>query len=465
MKKIIIIILVFSLTSFCKNDCVSQSEQSACEEHIPEAGKKCSFDEERDEEQCYEVLVDTNCNYESSSKVCSVTNDKINSYKCALSQDKTSCASQNVQCSDFEDDSTNCPLAVLESGNKKCSYDSNGVNGKKCFEVEIDSGCTYDSSEKICSFQEESNQFICQIVTSDDTMKCEKRNILCSDLDSDETKCINAVLQDASSECSYNGENSVGSKCYEVRTSAGCNYDNSQKKCTIITSLNDKVCDLEISQTPILCTQRNVQCIDFDEDETKCKAAVLQDASKKCNYKSDNAVGQKCYEEEIEAKCTFNEETGICTSTLPSKVKCEKNDNDNPTGCNMINVQCSDFNEDETSCEKAILSDKNKKCSYNSTNANKCYEESKECVDLFNEGDCNNYKHSNKLVKCLWEKQCKETRCETTDQKDCGKFKPTDGQYECVFDKTEGKCIETKKSGVNMLKASLYLSCLLLLLL
>lgn len=64
----------------------------------------------------------------------------------------------------------------------------------------------------------------------------------------------------------------------------------------------DKICDLEISKTPILCPQRNVPYIDFDEDETKCKAAVLLDASKKCNYKSNNTVGQKCYEEEIEAK-------------------------------------------------------------------------------------------------------------------------------------------------------------------
>lgn len=154
-------------------------------------------------------------------------------------------------------------------------------------------------------------------------------------------------------------------------------------------------------------------------------------------------------------KQNINEETKKFTSTFPSKVKCEKNDNDNLTGCNMTNVRCSDFNEDETSWKIAILSDKNKKCNY----------DSKEYVDLFNEGQCNNYKHSNKLVKCLWEKQCKETKCETTDQRDCGKFKPTDWQYECVFDKSEGKCVETKKSRLNILKASLFLFFLLLLLL
>lgn len=69
-----------------KNDCGFQSEQSAYEEHILGEGKKYSFNEEREEgEKCYEVLVDTNCNYEYSSKVCSVTDDKINSYKCSLS--------------------------------------------------------------------------------------------------------------------------------------------------------------------------------------------------------------------------------------------------------------------------------------------------------------------------------------------------------------------------------------------
>ena len=93
------------------------------------------------------------------------------------------------------------------------------------------------------------------------------------------------------------------------------------------------------------------------------ESATLPDKSKECSYKAEN---QKCVEKAKEATCNFNDQDPkSCTSSLPSKIKCELKEDE--SGCVAKNVECSDFEDNQSGCNDAIISDSNKKCEYDSS--------------------------------------------------------------------------------------------------
>ena len=215
---------------------------------------------------------------------------------------------------------------------------------------------------------------------------------------------------------------------------------------------NGKICDLDYSENPVTCQKRNVQCNDYNGNESKCSSVKLPDKSKECSYNSEN---QKCVEKTKDAQCDFNESTKSCTSSLPSKIKCELKGDE--SGCEVKNVECSDFEDNSSGCNDAIISDSNKKCQYdNSKTENKCSVVSKECGDFYNQQECNSHKPGNSLAKCVWSNECKEKTCETTSTENCGSFKPNDSAKICALSQDNTKCeeiiSEEKENGAGNLK-------------
>ena len=324
---------------------------------------------------------------------------------------------------------------------ENCGYDEKREEWNRCFMIypeNIDADCKFKDNK--CT-SDSIQKKICYLVDEDGYTFCRSRDIQCSDLDQDSSNCPNADLQDSTKKCSYDSSRSSGNKCFEVLIKDECNYKNEEKTCQGGSSSSGKICDMDYSENPVTCQKRNIQCKDFNGDQTQCKSAVLPDKSKECSYNAEN----KCVEKTKEAKCDFNESAKSCDSTLDSKIKCELKEDE--SGCEEKNVECSDFENNQSGCNDAIISDSNKKCEYDSSKTeNKCYAVSKDCSDFYNEQECNSHKPENSLAKCVWSNECKEKTCETTSTENCGSFTPNDSGKQCSLSGDKTKCEEIPRS-------------------
>jgi hypothetical protein len=113
--------------------------------------ENCGYDEKKDEySRCFMIdpehndpgcsFNDNKCTSDSNQKFCYLVDD----------QGYTFCRSKNIQCSDLDQDSSNCPKADLQDSAKKCSYDSSRSSGNRCFEGSLKDTCSYDSANKKC---------------------------------------------------------------------------------------------------------------------------------------------------------------------------------------------------------------------------------------------------------------------------------------------------------------------------
>jgi len=429
MKKVIVLtILSLMLLTTEENDCDPfKTSSETCYKANPN-GKYCIYYNYDDGGVCLEVVNKDKCQYDPS-KGCVIKPGEVEPdlQVCGMvpgdNADEESCGFVPASCWNYENSKDKCLSLGI------CGYDEKREYNR-CFSVGLDGNCKFENNK--CTL--DSNQKICEMIEEEGNMYCKERDIKCSDLDQDSSSCLNADLQDGTKKCSYNSSRSSGNKCFEVSVKEGCTYDNENILCKGDYSSSGKICDLDYSENPATCQKRNIQCSDFNGDESKCQSAKLPDKSKECSYNSD-----KCVEKEIKAECIFDEANTKCTSTLSSKINCKLNEDNN--GCTEKSVECSDFTN-QNDCNDAIISDSNKKCKYES---GQCSESLKECSDFYNENQCVRYKPQNALAKCVWSKECKEKTCKTTSTENCGSFKPNDSSKQCALNQDKTECEEIRK--------------------
>lgn len=388
MKKFFVItLLLIMLVITQENACSGHSNQDECE---GDTTNKCHYDSE----VCYEIVNNGDyCEYDSVNHLCSkkagVEEDVTKICKLGnLSEDPVPCGSVDAQCQDYNSDQEKCKQL------SNCGFDSGN-----CFSVTLASGCEFNSDENQCSI--ESNTEICELQTVDDNNKsCVKRNIQCSDLNSDSGKCRQADLGDGTKKCYYDS-----SQCVEVSIESGCTFNNENNQCTGEYLSEGKTCALDTT-SPVACKKRNIECNEFNGNKDKCESAKLLHKNKECIYNEQN----KCVEK---SECEFKSDAAEkCVSKSPSKIKCTLNSGEN--GCDEAAVSCSDFESDAAGCKAAILTTSGKKCFYDSTKtSNKCYEDT-------------------------W-------TCENTSIDECGSFTPSDTKKQCSLNTDKNKCEETSK--------------------
>ena len=390
MKKFFAItLLLIMLVITQENECAGYEGQDACEKNGD--GKLCLFDSEGST-GCHEfVNKGEYCEYNTENHLCSKKADATEdvSKLCrlgSLEDDPVPCESVNAQCHDYDSDQEKCKQL------SNCGFESGN-----CFSVTLDSGCEFNSDENQCSI--ESNTEICYF--DDNNKHCAKRNIQCSDLNSDLDKCRQAVLQDATKKCYYDS-----SQCLEVSIESGCTFDNDNKQCTGEYLSEGKTCALD-ETSPVACKKRNIECNEFNGNKDKCESAKIRHKNKECIYNEQNQCVEK-------SECEFKSDpTKECVSKSPSKIKCTLNTNQD--GCDETTVSCSDFESNATECKAAILTTSGKKCFYDSSKtSNKCYEDT-------------------------W-------TCENTSIDQCESFTPSDTNKQCSLNKDTNKCEETSKA-------------------
>ena len=470
MKKFIeftLLSIMFIITG--ENDCeqYNTSEQTCESDH--EDGINCRYasfwegdgQEGKNVFKCLQIINQDVCQFDKN-KGCIVKSGEKEPDKQACqilggdNQDEEICGLGTASCNHYISSRDKCLLL------DNCGYDEKRVEWSRCFMIypeHHDDGCEF--KENKCTSN--SNQKFCYLVDEEGDTFCRSKDIQCSDLDQDSSSCPNADLKDSTKKCSYDSSRSSGNKCFEVSIKDECDYDSEDKTCQGKDLSSGKICDMDYSENPVTCQKRNIQCNDLNGDESNCPKVKLPDKSKECSYNTEN---QKCVEKAKEATCNFNDqEPKSCSSSLPSKIICELNGDKN--GCVSKNVECSDFENNQSDCNDAIISDSNKKCEYDSSKAeNKCYAVSKECSDFYNEQECNSHKPEDELAKCVWSNECKEKTCETTSTENCGSFTPNDSGKQCSLSGDKTKCeeiprSEDTKNGAENLK--LFLSMLFLL--
>ena len=398
--------------------------------------------EEKLVSHCNQIIEKDDCQYDKNKHNCFIKPGKEEPEKKACqmfsgeNEGEEICGLNLASCYHYISSRDKCLLL------DNCGYDEKRDEWNRCFMIypeHNDQGCEFKDNK--CTSN--SNQKFCYLVDDQGYTFCRSKDIQCSDLDQDSSNCPKADLQDSSKKCSYDSSRSSGNKCFEVSIKDGCSYNNEDKTCTGGSSSSGKICYLDYSENPVTCQKRNIQCNDFNGDQTQCESATLPDKSKECSY---NAENQKCVEKAKEATCNFNDQDPkSCTSSLPSKIKCELNGDE--TGCVAKNVECSDFEDNQSGCNDAIISDSNKKCEYDSSKAeNKCSAVSKECSDFYNAQECSSHKPENSLAKCVWSNECKEKTCETTSTENCGSFTPNDSGMQCSLNQDKTKCEEISRS-------------------
>ena len=448
MKKLIaitILSIMFIIT--LENDCIQYQTQEECYDVHPD-GVNCEYlnfmegegDDAIEVPKCIQIIDKDDCQYDPNKHNCYIKpgSEEPNLQACQMlggeSQDEEICGLGPASCYHYSASKDKC--LQLEN----CGYDEK-KEYDRCFMIhpdKNDASCEFKNNK--CTSN--SNQKFCYLVDEEGYIFCRSKDIQCSDLDQDSSSCLNADLKDSTKKCSYDSSRSSGNKCFEVSIKDGCSYNNEDKTCQIKDLSNEKICDMDYSENPVACQKRNIQCNDLNGDESNCPKVKLPDKSKECSYNTDN---QKCVEKAKEAKCNFNESTKSCTSTLDSKIKCELNGDE--SGCVSKNVECSDFENDQSGCNDAIISDSNKKCKYDSSKTeNKCSAVSKDCSDFYNAQECNSHKPENSLAKCVWSNECKEKTCETTSTENCGSFTPNDSGKQCSLSGDKTKCEEIPRS-------------------
>lgn len=395
MKKFFAItLLLIMLVITQENACEGYADLTACENNGDE--KLCLFDSEGS--SCHEIVNKGEyCEYNTENHQCSkkdgVEEDVTKLCKLGnLSEDPVPCESVEAQCHDYDSEQNKCLL--LEN----CGYETDN-----CFSVTLDSGCQFSSDGNHCSI--ESNAKICELKPAEPAQEknkhCVKRDIQCSDLNSDSDKCKQAVFQDATKKCYYDS-----SQCVEVSIESGCTFNNDDKQCTGEYLSEGKTCALD-ETSPAACKKRNIECNEFDGNKNKCESAKLLHKNIECIYNEQNQCVEKS---ECEFKSDADEK---CVSKSPSKIKCTLNSGEN--GCDERAVLCSDFESDEAGCKAAIITTPGKKCFYDSTKAsNKCYDDT-------------------------W-------TCENTSTDQCESFTPSDTNKQCSLNKDTNKCEETSKA-------------------
>lgn len=438
--KTLIVIIIYSILSRIntENECDKfKTSQENCMKSHPN-NINCMYYMFENEDICVEIIDTEECQYDANKQRCVPKKEtEVPDLKvCDIYQsgnDNAICQYRDAFCYDFTSSEEQC-LKIENCGyNGKKDYD-------KCFMIypeKNEEGCEFKSNKCTSSSK---NKF-CELVEEEGYTFCRARDIKCSDLGQDSNSCLEAELKVNTNKCAYDSSRSSGNKCFEVTTKEGCTFDNENKKCDGTYASNGKICDLDYTENPVTCQKRNIQCNDFDEDETNCKNAKLPDKSKECNYNSEN----KCVEKKKEGKCNYEETPEKkCESSLPSKIICELKEDQ--SGCNERNVECADFESDSSGCIGAIISDSNKKCQYDSNKEdNKCFEVSKDCSDFYNSQECNRHKPKNSLAKCIWSTECKEKTCETTSIDNCGSFTPNDSGKQCSLNQDKTKCEEIEK--------------------
>jgi len=466
MKKFIAITILSTMLIITgENDCEEYKSSKEICEGAHSDGLVCEYvtynegfeGEEKLVSYCNQIIEKDDCQYDKNKHDCFIKPGKEEPAPkvCQIfgseNEGEMICGLETAQCYHYTSSRDNCLLL------NNCGYDEKRDEGNRCFMIypeHHDDGCEFKDNK--CTSN--SNQKFCYLVDERGYTFCRSKDIQCSDFDQDSSNCLKTDLQDSTKKCSYDSSRSSGNKCFEVLIKEGCSYNNADKTCQGGSSSSGKICDLDYSENPVTCQKRNIQCKDFNGDQTQCESAILPDKSKECSYNAEN----KCVEKAKEAKCDFNESTKLCTNSLPSKIKCVLNGDEN--GCVSKNVECSDFENNQSDCNDAIISDSNKKCEYDSSKAeNKCYAVSKECSDFYNEQECNSHKPEDELAKCVWSNECKEKTCETTSTENCGSFTPNDSTKKCALSRDRTICeeISEEESGAEHLKT--FLSMLFLL--
>jgi len=229
-------------------------------------------------------------------------------------------------------------------------------------------------------------------------------------------------------------------------------------KCTSnIPSDHSIFCELNVGRTA--CKDASIRlCMDSFKNIDKnawSKLIVINGKKGKCIYKDQNCV-------ELYPKCE-DYFLSSCTSSIPwdeSKndynyyYKCSLKRVDGVSKCEEERRNCTEYKgDDESICTSLRAKDPNKRCVFDATKSQKCYEEYKSC-QIYNDTvpnktrtACQNIKLLEPNRKCVYieeEDKCEETLNYTT----CEEYIGTD-KYTCesiISPTTHSKCVLEKDS-------------------
>ena len=154
-----------------------------------------------------------------------------------------------------------------------------------------------------------------------------------------------------------------------------CQYDVNKHNCFIKPGMEEpdtQVCQMYAgdNEGEENCQLGPASCYHYFYSRDKC---LLLD---NCGYDEKREEYRRCfniYPEKNEIGCEFKENK--CTSNSNQKF-CYLVDEEGYAFCKGRNIQCSDLDQDSSSCPNADLQDSTKKCSYDSSRSsgNKCFE-------------------------------------------------------------------------------------------
>ena len=378
---------------------------------------------------------------------------------------------QENACESFKNEQE-CDNANKEG--KSCIFQSTGENIGTCYEIVSNHPCQWDSEKHRClieSGEEEPDSQVCgqgSLNEEEGKISCELVDAQCYDYISSKEKCLSLKNY----VCGYD-EKREYEKCFFVTLDEGCEFKDN--KCTIDST--KEFCELTKDEyNRMSCKKRNIKCSDLDQDSSNCPKIDLQENNKKCSYDSSRSSGNKCFEVLIGNGCTYD---NACTGMdLPNWKICDMDMSGNPITCQLRNIQCSDFNQNENNCKSAKLPDKTKECSYSenqciekeveakcnydndkkectstlsskikcglNSDENGCVEKNVECSDFeADEAGCNGAIISNSNKKCQYDNTKAENKCteimkdcsDFYNEQECNRYKPQDALAKCVWSK------------------------------
>lgn len=247
-------------------------------------------------------------------------------------------------------------------------------------------------------------------------------------------------------------------KCVQIIDKDDCQYDPNKHNCFIKPGSEEpdlQACQIQNFGNEVICGLGTASCYHYYASKDKCLKL------ENCGYDEKRHEYDRCfniYPEKNEAGCSFTDNK--CISDNSNKKICYLVDEEGYIFCKSRNIQCSDLNEDSSSCPKADLEDITKKCSYDASRSsgNKCFEvlikegctydndnENKKCQgEYLSDGKICDLDFSANPVSC----QKRNLQCGDFDgdENKCKIAKLPDKSKECSYN-DQKKCVEKTKDA------------------
>ena len=413
----------------------------------------------------------TKCEYYSGTteSECTAISSYIpepDNYKCVFD---TTCKTKKKECSDFDNEPTNCGKYTPENTSKRCVHTT--INSEpKCIEV-------FKTCSDYSNSQEAKNSTFCEAIVEDLYHKCNyvsssstcvsKQN-KCEDYSSEAT--CNTIQVNDTYKCKFdNGE------CIEVRQYKDCNLYTGKDRSiceTITPPESNKRCILKNDEQCVSVPKECENYIGTGLNEYECINNYKPlDESYKCIFKNNACIKTFKYK-----YCSdyLGEESTICSNIEPTindesySIKCEMND---VHKCVRVEKGCSSGNSKSAEeCSSIVPKNSKKKCILKGST---CDEEYKTCKD-YND-DINEETISQSICEGITSndgKKCKYTaptspqtrgtctedstnkyKCDasfdiTTFKNACISIKLNDISKQCVYDK--GECTMESKTCLEL---------------